>query len=140
MNTRHTSTIREIAKFFSGLIFADIIAGLWFGSTQVYSSLFLGFPITQHFINIWIVLDVVLLLIVIHYAWHIKLPASKAHKTFYIIVGTIFAIVSVLHFLRIVYAVPLMASGVVLPQWISVIGTLITGFLSYASFHFAQKK
>ncbi|MDE2030750.1 MAG: hypothetical protein KGI58_00620 [Patescibacteria group bacterium] len=140
MNNKNTHFIRELSKFFSGLVVADILVGIWVGSGQGYGSIFLGMPLTQPLINIWIVIDVALLLLLLHYAWHIDLPPSRIHKVFYTTVGVLLAIVALLHFLRVAFSVPLIIGGISMPQWLSVIGAIITGFLAYASFHFANRK
>ena len=140
MSNKHTIVLRELAKFFSGLIFADILFGLCVGGGLGYGSLFLGIPLVEPLINIWIILDVVLFLLLVHYAWRITRPPSPAHRIFYITVGCLLSIVALAHFFRIIFSVPLVIGNLAIPSWISVVGALITGFLAYASFHFAQRK
>ena len=140
MNNTHTNTLRELAKFCSGLVFADILVGIWVGAGQGYGSLFLGIPLTAPLINIWIILDIAMLLLLIHYGWQMELPPSASRKLVYIIIGCMLTIVALAHFLRIVYGVPLLIGGVSIPLWLSVIGAVGAGFLAYASFHFAGRK
>jgi hypothetical protein len=140
MKNIHTNIVRELAKFFSGMVAADIIMGLWIVSGSSYKSLFLGIPLNEPFVGTWLVVDCILLFFLIHYGWQIRLPASSSRKALYVIVGIILAIVAIAHLLRIMYAVPLVIGSFTLPFWPSIVGTLIAAFLSYASFHFAAKK
>lgn len=137
--SKHTQFVHEVAKFFSGLVAADLLFGIWLGSSNSFGSALLGVPLTAPFINGWIIFDFLLLLLLIHYAWNIRLPLSPSRRAFFLTTGSILGIVAVLHFLRVIYSVPVMIGGLAIPFWFSVVGTIVVGFLSYASFHFAKK-
>jgi hypothetical protein len=141
MEDKHTKIIRGFSKFLSGLIVADILVGLWVRSGGVtLNQPFLGFSITNSLINIWLVIDAFLLITLIFYGWHIKLPVLKVHKPILVIIGSLFTIISLLHFLRLAYSIPVVIGGISVPMWLSVLGTVVTGFLAYASFYFSARK
>jgi hypothetical protein len=137
---KHTHVLREIAKIFTGLIIADISVGLWVGFGHGYSSIFLGIPLSPGFIDAWILFDVALLLLLIHYAWHIRIPPSKSKKSILRSIGVLLGLVAILHFVRIIFGTSVIIGDFRAPLWLSLLGALVTGFLSYASFHFASKK
>lgn len=47
-----------------------------------------------------------------------------------IIAGLIFAIISLIHFIRLFYPFEVVVAGWLVPLWINVIGFLVTGLLS----------
>jgi hypothetical protein len=47
-----------------------------------------------------------------------------------IIAGLIFAIISLIHFIRLFYPFEVIVAGWLVPLWINVIGFLVTGLLS----------
>lgn len=139
MKHYHTNVLREIAKFCTGLVVADIIVGIWmgFGLGQGFPSIFFGIPLSYHLLAAGIVFDIVLLVILIHYAWSISLPLSRSRKIALSIVGVLLAVVAILHLIRVLFGVSVEIGGLAIPMWISFIGVFITGFLSYMTFHFA---
>lgn len=140
MTTTHTHKLREWAKVFTGMIIADILVGIWVGTTGEYGNVFFGIPLTHHIVALGIMFDSILLFLLIHYAWYSKTDMSPSRRTFYIFVGTLLTIVALAHVVRIFFSVPIVIGTVSLPLWISVVGAIITGFLAYTSFHFARKR
>jgi hypothetical protein len=88
----------------------------------------------------WMLFDVVLFFVLVHYGWHseIKNPSIK-HKTYFITVGIITGIVALVHLARVVYGFGAEVNGWNVPLWFSWLGVLVAGFVSYASFRFASR-
>ncbi len=135
--TKHLSLLREIAKFLSGMVAADMIIGIWMLASQ--SPSFFGIAFTIPFLCAWLVVDVALLLVLIHYAWRVHLPGRHPRRVFLYSTGWIFAVLAAIHFLLIVFGVPLVVGPIIIPYWSNVFGTVITGFLSYIGFAFARR-
>ncbi|HZZ99711.1 MAG TPA: hypothetical protein VFK07_03320 [Candidatus Paceibacterota bacterium] len=138
MSDKHTRAVREIAKFLSGLIAADILMGIWLKSGG-YTGWLLGVPLTPSFVDAWLTFDIALLIFLISYGWHISVSVSTSRRIIFVTAGVLLAIVAVLHFLRILYSVPVIFGQVSIPLWLSIIGVIIPGFLAYASFRLASK-
>ncbi|MBV9551040.1 MAG: hypothetical protein JO256_15335 [Alphaproteobacteria bacterium] len=60
-------------------------------------------------------------------------------KTFSLVAGVIFALVAVLHVLRMVESWPAVIGGWEVPMWLSGAGVLVAGFLSYSGFRLANQ-
>jgi len=61
-------------------------------------------------------------------------------KTFTLIAGVIFAVVALLHLLRVYMAWPVMIGGWTVPMWVSWIGFVVAGGLSYFALSFAMRR
>lgn len=61
-------------------------------------------------------------------------------KTLLQVVGTIFAIVGLIHLLRLLTGFQVVLGTWDVPMWVSVIGVLLPGYLSYNAFSLAKKK
>lgn len=133
-------TLRELAKFGSGLVAGDLATTIWF----VYSGLL---PITSLGVTfdetmIWpaIIFDAGLLIVLIHYAWHIgKIPVLR-ERSYLIIAGTIFGVVAAAHFSRIFFSMDLTLMDWTAPHWLSWIAILVSAYLCYMSIHLAAKR
>lgn len=137
---RHTTLLREVCKFLSGLVAADLITGLWLLAGNFLPGTYFGFFITQAFAWLWVGFDLFALLVLIHYAWNANL--LKAHVTskgLFFVVGVIFAAVAIVHFLRLVFGWNFAIGDWMAPMWISWVGVVVASYISYASFHFAAK-
>ena len=60
-------------------------------------------------------------------------------KAFFIVAGSIFAIVAVVHALRIFLVWPLVIGDWVVPMWVSWIGLVVPGVLSYFGLRLAMR-
>ncbi len=131
-------TLREIAKLVTGIVLADAIAIVWMASIHMFPLSFLGTTITNITVIPVVLFDAVLALLLAHYGWGIKLPVRTIReRTALYIIGTIFAIVASLHWIRIVFGISIYLGNFVLPVWLSWTAILVTTYLSYLSFHFA---
>jgi len=135
---KHVSTLREIAKFASGLVAADFFVGVWLYAKDMLPMDFLGMTVTQEVAKAGMAFDAVLFLILIYYAWHIALPTRQ--KGLLIAVGTLLSIVSILHLLRLVFGIEVNIGGWMAPFWLSWLGTIVAAYLAYASIQFARHK
>ena len=61
-------------------------------------------------------------------------------KTFTIIASAIFAAVALLHLLRILFGWPAMIGGWTVPMWVSWIGLVVAGGLSYFGISLAMHR
>lgn len=134
----HKHLLREIAKFASGLITADFLVGMWFLYSHSVPLNFWGIAFTPSVIEAWMVFDIALLIILVHYAWHAEILApSVREKTLLNIVGSIMGVVGVAHLLRLIFGVSINIGGWMAPFWLSWLGTTVALYVSYASFKFA---
>ncbi len=130
--------LREVAKVGVGLVIADIVCGIWLSSAGLLPITLLGMSWGASMIAPGIVFDLVLILILSHYAWNMKLPIeSPTERGLLRLAGLIFLIVALLHLMRIAFGWNLIVGNVTVPLWLSWLGVAIAGYLSYSSFHFA---
>lgn len=61
-----------------------------------------------------------------------------SQKTFSRVSGTIFALIALLHLLRIVYAWEAVIGGWMVPMWLSWVALVIAGYLGYSAFRLAR--
>lgn len=137
----HHLLLREIAKIAVGLIMADIFCALWLSGAGFFPLTILGITWTASALWPIVIFDVVLILILAHYGWNMKLPIeSPTERGLLIVIGAAFLIVALLHLARIAFDWDLILGAVSVPLWISWLGVVIPGYLSYSSFHFALRK
>jgi len=141
MEDKYVRRIREVSKFLSGLVAANILVGLWMGPVRGYTDMFMGFTLPYGLANAWIIFDLVVLAFLIHYGWHVELPESKhPRRILFGLMGCVFYLFAVLLLLQVVGSVAIEVGGLAVPYWLSTVGVLVTGFLGYSSFHFARRK
>ncbi|MFZ1075671.1 MAG: hypothetical protein WAN50_04835 [Minisyncoccia bacterium] len=137
----HHHFLRELAKVAVGLVIADIICALWLSGSGLLPVTILGIAWNASAIWPGIVFDLVLILLLAHYSWNMKLPIkSPTERGLLKVVGLAFLIVALLHLVRIAFGWNLILGEVSIPLWLSWLGVIIPGYLSYSSFHFAFKK
>lgn len=133
--------LREIAKIGVGLVVADIICALWLSGAGLLPITILGIAWGPSVVVPGIVFDLVLILILAHYGWNMKLPIESPNERGLLkVVGGIFLIVALLHLVRIAFGWSFVLGDATIPLWLSWLGVLVSGYLSYSSFHFARKK
>lgn len=133
-------TLHELAKFGSGLVAADLATTLWFAYSGLLPITSLGITFTENMIWPAIVFDTALLGALIHYGWNIgKIPALR-ERSYLLLAGTVFGVVALAHFWRILFEVDLVVLDWAIPQWISWTATIVTAYLSYMSFHLAVRR
>lgn len=131
-------TLREIAKLITGIVLADAIAIVWMASIHALPLSFFGTSITNGTVIPIILFDTVLALLLAHYGWGIALPVRTVReRTALYTIGTIFALVALLHWIRIALGISIYLGDFLVPIWLSWIAVLVTTYLSYLSFHFA---
>ena len=130
---------REVAKFGSGLVAGDFIAQWWFYQQNLLPIKFLGITFTTNMIAPGLLFDFALFLILVHYGWSLgKMPRPK-ERTYLFVVGVLFTAVAIVHLLRVFSGANLVLLGWSAPLWLSWLGTIITSYLAYASFHFFRR-
>lgn len=136
----HKSTLREIAKFLSGLIFGDFIAGWWFyvkGTGQTYV---FGIHFSNQAIILGMLFDLILIAFLVHYAWRMKEHGhASGERLFHRVAGVIFGIVALAHLIRLIFGLPINLLSWNTPYWISGVAAIISGFLSYMSFKMTKQ-
>ena len=139
--TNHKHFLRELAKFFSGLVVADFLVGVWVMSMKISTVAFLGIVFNSSMITAWMFCDIVLFVLLVHYGWRANIiTPSITERSVFKIIGFLLGLVSFVHFLRIAFGVVIMIDSFQVPLWFSWVGLVVTAYLSYASFHFATVK
>lgn len=138
---RHKNYLREIAKFASGLMFGDFLMGIWLMTSGMAQTKFMGITFAVPTIIAWMIFDIVVVAILVHYGWHAEVhnPTIK-QRNFFIIIGILLSIVMIAHLLRALFNVNLSIGLWMVPIWLSWVAFVVTGFLAYTSFVFATKK
>lgn len=135
MNKR---SLQEIAKFAAGLVAADLITLVWVAQANLLPVHFMGLDFGPEMVVPGVIFDLALLLILIHYGWHVgKIPAPREH-TYLLVAGAVFTVVAVAHLWRLFASADLVIVGWAVPLWLSWFGVAITAYLAYASFRFAM--
>ena len=138
---KHRATLREIAKFASGLVAADFLCGLWLYFSVLPPVSFFGIVFSQSAIILWMLFDLILLAFLVHYAWRMEnRPRTDGERLFHNIAAVIFTLVALFHLSRIVFGWQLILGTWVVPYWINGLGTAATLFLAYFSFHLGRKQ
>ena len=137
---KHITVLRKLSKFFSGIIVADFLVGVWLYFGNLLPMKFLGINISPEIAILGMIFDLLLLCILIHYAWNISLPSSMRQKNWLWGIGILLGVVSLLHLLRLIFNIDITIGVWELPFWLSWAGTIITAYLSYVSFQFASHK
>jgi hypothetical protein len=133
----HNHNLREIAKFLSGLVVGDFFCGLWFYSYHLLPVNFFGVIVTPSMVTPWMIFDVALFIILVHYGWHIGRTPTLSKPIFFRIVGTILGVVALAHLLRFFVSAEVVIVGWTVPLWLSWFGVIVAGYLSYMSFRLA---
>jgi hypothetical protein len=137
---KHINRLREVCKFLSGIVAADLIVGIWLLASGSLPATMFGMWITVPYAWLWASFDVFALLVLVHYAWTPKfLEPHATSKGLFFVTGVIFAAVAVVHLLRLIFSWPVVIDGWAAPLWISWVGVIVAAYISYASFHFAAK-
>jgi hypothetical protein len=133
--------LREISKVGVGLVLADLASVFWFSAAGFFPLTILG--ITWSASAVWpvVILDLALILLLAHYGWNMKLPIkSPTERGLLKLAGAVFLVVALLHLIRIAFGWNLIIAEAEIPLWVSWLGVVVPGYLSYASFHFALRK
>jgi len=135
----HHKKLRGVAKFAAGLVLADLLAVIWLGITGYFPLEILGITFPATSVLPIAVFDVAMLIVLVHFGWHINLPIqSPKERNLLVLAGVVFGVVSLAHLLRLAFGWDIVIGSFYAPGWLSWVGVLITGYLSYSSFHFAQ--
>lgn len=135
----HHRNLQDLAKFAAGLVAADLMSLIWSLQAGVFPVQFLGIQFGSAIIAPSIVFDIALLLILIHYGWHLgKIPRVR-EGSYLVAAGVIFSIVAVAHLMRLFTSTDIVISGWEMPMWLSWFGVLVTSYLAYTSFVFAGR-
>lgn len=136
---KNRTLLREIAKIGVGLFLADFLSVLWLGSYGFFPLTILGVTWTSSSILPIAALDVGLIILLAHFAWRTRLPASPSEKTLLRAAGLIFLIVCLAHLARLAFGFDILLGDFAVPMWLSWAGVVIAAYLSYSSFHFAHR-
>jgi len=134
---KHISALRELSKFLTGLIAADLLVGVWVLASGGYPFDILGFTVTVSSIYAWMAADIVLLAFLAHYGWDVGITTNNPRRPFLLAAGILFLVVALAHLSRLLFDIPFDVAGVAIPYWLNFIGAIVAAFLSWASFAFA---
>lgn len=133
-------TLREIAKFASGLVAADFVSVVWLGAAGFFPLTILGVTWTADAVVPIAVFDIAVFILLVHFGWGMKLPLeSPNEQNLLYATGVIFAAVAIVHLMRLAFGLNVALGAFDVPMWLSWVGVLVTGYLSYTSFHFALR-
>ncbi len=136
---KHRNVLRELAKIGVGLFIADLVSVLWFGSAGFFPLTILGVTWTASAILPIAAFDLALIILLSHYAWRTRVPASPRERTLLYVVGLVFLVVCLVHLARLAFGWTIILENVEAPLWLSWFGAIGAGYLSYASFHFGAR-
>lgn len=131
--------LHELAKFGAGLVAGDFLALLWIATHNGLPLDFLGFHFTQNAVVPGLIFDAALFMALVHYGWHVgKIPRPR-ERMYLIIAGSVFGVVAAAHIVRLFTGFDVTIAGWGVPLWLSWVGTLAAGVLSYASIRLALR-
>jgi len=132
-------TLHELAKFGSGLVAGDFIANAWIAYMGYYPIELFGWTFTADIVLPTLVFDAALFLILIHYGWHIgKIPALR-ERSYLILAGLVFSVITAAHLSRVFFGADLVIASWEIPHWLSWVGTMVAAYLAYMSFRLAAR-
>jgi hypothetical protein len=127
-------SLHEAAKVLAGVVLADLVTIVWLASAKLLPVHFLGIPVTSATLLPTVMFDLALVIILVHYGWHIgKMPRMR-EGSFLLVIGAIFAVVTLAHVWSLLTGNPLVILDFTMPLWLSWIGVAITAYLTYTSF------
>ena len=127
--------LHELAKFAAGLVLGDLLAIMWLAGSGMLPISFLGVRVTSAMVLPTIIFDAALIIILIHYGWHVGKTPLMRERTYLLAAGTVFGLVTLAHVLRLFTSADVVILGWAVPLWLSWIGTAAAAYLSYMSFH-----
>ena len=117
----------------------DFLAVLWLIAQGNFPITFYGAPLGVETAAPIILFDIAVFIILVHYGWHLgSTPRLKSH-VYFLTIGIVLGIVSVAHLFRVFTGAEINIMGWVVPLWISYIGTIVAGYLSYMSFYLSMR-
>ncbi len=132
-------TLREVAKFGAGLVAADLLTFVWLWSNNLFPVQTWGVTWSSDIVLPAVVFDIALLIILVHYGWHLgKIPRPK-ERSYLFVVGVVLTVVALAHLARIFIQGDVVILGWAVPLWLSWIGTAVATYLAYTSFYFAAR-
>ena len=135
----HKQTLRELAKFLAGLIAGDFLGLLWIYMSGGLPVNFLGIQFDQRAASWGMIFDLMIMALLIHYAWYYKDKPRNSSQQFHWLIGTIFGLVAILHLSRLIFGWQLTIGTWMAPYWLNALGAVVAGILSYTSFHLGKK-
>jgi hypothetical protein len=136
---KHHLQLREVAKFFSGLIAGDFITTWWLSAHNYFPIHSLGVTYTTEMVLPALIIDIALFAALVHYGWHLgKIPHVR-ERTYLLVAGILFTFVAAAHLLRAFFGLPLTLGALALPTWLSWVATIVLAYLAYASFTYAAR-
>ncbi len=129
--------LHELAKFASGVIFADFLFTWWVGSTGWLPIKVSGIIWDPSVVIPTLIFDAAVFIILVHYGWHLGRTPTLRNKSYFVLVGIILGVVALAHLVRVFSTSDFVILGWAAPLWLSWVGVLVAAYLSYMSFHLA---
>lgn len=130
---------REIAKLLAGFILADFFLWWWVAASGLLPITVWGMALTTNNVLPALIFDLALFIILVHYGWHIGKTPALSGKTYLYIVGTITGVIAIVHLVRVFTGSDFEILGWYMPIYLSWIGVIVAGYLSYMSFRLASR-
>jgi|SRR5690606_35468952 len=136
MHNRH---LRELAKFGSGVIAADLATNLWFLYSGLLPITTMGMTVDESMLWPAVVFDAAALAFLVHYAWKIGDIPSLRERGYLLLAGLVFAAIAIVHFGRVLFNIDVTIMGFEAPHWISWTASAASAYLAYMSLHLAAR-
>ena len=131
--------LHEVAKFLAGLVAGDFLCAWWLWAQGLLPMTFWGVTWTTDTMPVILTFDAALFIILVYYGWHIgRLPAIR-ERGYLFAVGAIFGAVALEHIARLLFNYHVTIADIVIPTWLSWMGTIVSLYLAYMSFHLAVR-
>lgn len=132
-------TTREIAKFASGVVAADLATNIWFLYSGLLPVTTMGMTVSEAMLWPAIVFDVAALAFLVHYGWRVGDIPSLRERGYLLLAGLVFAGVAIVHFSRVLFNIDVNVMGFEAPHWISWTASAVSAYMAYMSFHLAAR-
>jgi hypothetical protein len=131
--------LHDMAKIAAGLVAADFITLWWLSTLPALPHAFLGLGLSADMIIPAMVVDIFLIIMLVHYGWHVGTVPHMKERMYLTVAGAIFTVVTLAHLSRVLYAGDLSIFGWEVPIFLSWICVAVAAYLSYSSFYFAAR-
>lgn len=135
----HHRNLRELAKFGSGVMAADLATNIWFLYSGLLPITTMGMTVDASMLWPAIVFDIAALAFLVHYAWRIGDIPSLRERGYLLLAGLVFASIAIVHFGRVLFNVDVSIMGFEAPHWISWTASAVSAYLAYMSLHLAAR-
>ncbi len=135
----HHRNLRELAKFGSGIIAADLATNVWFLFSGLLPITTMGMTVTEQMLWPAVVFDIAILAMLVHYAWNIGHIPALRERSYLLLAGIVFLVVAVAHFAHILVGLNINVFGYEVPHWLSWTASAVAAYFAYMSLRLATR-